>query len=339
VHRLATVICGLAVVACAPTGASEERVLKEHSELQDTFLNEFDRHHLISDRAFFDELAVTTSEVQAFLEHTPYGHRNFLADEVMADGRTFAEALTQTAVSHDVNPLVLLATLQKETSMVSAETRPSAFKINFAMGCGCPDGQGCNPTFKGLDKQIKCLSKSFLNHKNDLMANGQTLTGWRPGKAKNTLDPNSVNPANRATAILYTYTPWVLRGQGGNWAFWRIWTRFADHAGYQIGLNVPFNEGFIGGRCSSTDDCFGAESTCLFDDFSGVGRCTQSCTSLCPDRPGLHYATTFCVPSNGGGGKCVAQCPFDGCDHGMICVQDERFGDPNVSTSVCAAAP
>jgi hypothetical protein len=339
VHRLAIAIAGAASIACAPIESPEREEVLEVSELEDTFVSEFDRHHLVSDAAFFDEQALSTAEVQAFLANTPYGHRNFLADEVMADGRTFAEALTQTAIVHDLNPLVLLTTLQKETSMISTPTRPSNFKVNFAMGCGCPDGQGCDPAFKGLDKQLNCLAKSFENHKNALFENGQTLTGWKPGKNKNTLDPKTVNPANRATAILYTYTPWVLRGSGGNWAFWRIWTKYAAHAGYQSGLDVPFNEGFIGGQCNDNDDCFGAESTCHFDTFTGTGRCSQSCTSLCPDRPGLHYATTFCVANGSGGGKCVAQCPFSGCDADQVCVSDERFGQPGVTTSVCAQAP
>jgi hypothetical protein len=49
----------------------------------------------------------------------------------------------------------------------------------------------------------------------ELETDGQTRAGWAVGKAKRTLDPCSVTPKNKATAALYTYTPWVgKRGLG-----------------------------------------------------------------------------------------------------------------------------
>jgi hypothetical protein len=43
----------------------------------------------------------------------------------------------------------------------------------------------------------------------DLDAKGETIAEWAVGRRKRTLDPCSVTPRNRATAALYTYTPWV----------------------------------------------------------------------------------------------------------------------------------
>lgn len=326
----------IAALACAPIAEGEEGAL---GASLDGFEDDFDPHYLASDRAFFDTTAVDAAAVQTFLENPPYPRPSVLATQVMADGRTFAEALVDISVAHGLNPLVLLVQTQKESSLVSkcsATTAgctdpPSQFRLDYAFGCGCPDGQGCSPQFRGLDKQMECIAKSFENHHEALIDNGQTLTGWKPGKAKNTLDPIAVNPGNRATAILYTYTPWVLQGSGGNWAFWSIWTKFSRALDYQDGLVPPFNEGYIGGACVTSSDCFFADAECI------AGRCTRDCSNLCPDRPGSIYATTFCITAADGQGTCVARCPDGTCGTGQECAARSRHSDPASTASVCLA--
>jgi hypothetical protein len=80
----------------------------------------------------------------------------------------------------------------------------------------------------------------------DLSTNGQTVSGWSVGKTKrsgapyNRNDasdpgwekingqPSYVAPINKATAALYTYTPWVggPTGVGGNYLFWTLWNKY-----------------------------------------------------------------------------------------------------------------
>jgi hypothetical protein len=43
----------------------------------------------------------------------------------------------------------------------------------------------------------------------DLDTRGTTVSGWAVGESKRSQDPCTITPANRATAALYTYTPWV----------------------------------------------------------------------------------------------------------------------------------
>jgi hypothetical protein len=50
---------------------------------------------------------------------------------------------------------------------------------------------------------------------------------WVMGRSKRTLDRVRVTPSNHATASLYSYTPWVLSGRGGNWLVWNVTTKFA----------------------------------------------------------------------------------------------------------------
>ncbi len=300
----------------------------------DGVLSVFYASRLVSDDAFFDSAALTAADVQRFFERTPYGTRSFLAAERVASGELLSSALARTAAEHGINPLVLLVTLQKERGLVSRTTSPSRHSVDYAFGCGCPDGGSCSLTFKGLDKQLACAANAFRSYADDLDAGGTTIGGFKPGVSTRVLDGTRVTPANRATAMLYTYTPWIQKGFGGNWLFWNIWRRYSLGVGYQRGLSAPFNEGFIGGSCAADDDCFYQGGVCTLE-----GVCSLPCTSVCPDRAG-GFATTFCVTSDvDGAGWCVAQCnaslTSSGCDAGQTCESRPRHGDPTVARDVC----
>lgn len=301
----------------------------------DGVLSIFYANRLVSDDAFFDTEAMTAAGVQAFFERTPYGRRSFLAGERLPSGELLSSALVRTAVSRGINPIVLLVTLQKERGLVARTTAPTRHSIDYAFGCGCPDGGSCSLAYKGLDKQLACAADAFRSYADDLEAGGTTIAGFEPGVSTRVLDGTRVTPANRATAMLYTYTPWIQKGYGGNWLFWNIWRRYSVGVGYQRGLSAPFNEGFIGGACAADDECFYQGGICR------EGVCSRSCSSVCPDRSG-GFAATFCVTDQvAGGGWCVAQCDDDlsstGCDAGQSCEQRTRHGDPGVARDVCLA--
>jgi hypothetical protein len=301
----------------------------------DGVLSVFYASRLVSDDAFFDSGAMNAQSVQAFFERTPYGRRSFLAGERLASGELLSSALVRTAAERGINPIVLLVTLQKERGLVSRTTAPSRHSIDYAFGCGCPDGGSCSTAFKGLDRQLACAADAFRSYADDLDAGGTTIGGFKPGVSSRVLDGTRVTPANRATAMLYTYTPWIQQGYGGNWLFWNIWRRYSLGVGYRRGLSAPFNEGFIGGACAADDECFFQGGVCR------DGACSQPCTSLCPDRAG-GFATSFCVTGDSDGlGWCVAQCDEDlstsGCDAGQVCESRARHGDPGVTREVCLA--
>ncbi|WNG15146.1 LGFP repeat-containing protein [Cystobacter fuscus] len=56
---------------------------------------------------------------------------------------------------------------------------------------------------------MECGAAKIRNYLKDLDAGRPTISGWKVGVTKQTLDPCTVTPATKATAALYTYTPWV----------------------------------------------------------------------------------------------------------------------------------
>ena len=191
----------------------------------------FDRHSVVGNNVFVNDGKFTVDEVQRFLERSPYGTRSWLAD-YRVNGISAAQAIVNAAEGSDIHPMMLLARMQVEATLVSK--RPSQYRIDRALGCGCHDGRSCSSQFLGLDKQLACGADT-LRKWYDASMDG---TGdWRLGHTKRTLDPASVTPRNHATASLYAYTPWVLVNRGGNWLVWNVtrkYVRHAEAAGYLV---------------------------------------------------------------------------------------------------------
>ena len=201
----------------------------------------FDREAIVSDRAMLDATALTAAEVDAFLAD-PYedGLPSCLIHEKF-DGKTAGQLLVEAAREYQLNPLFLIVHLQKESSLVGALGTCSTTALDEAFGCGCPDGAGCAPEFAGFQNQVECAADRTRAYLQDLDAGRTTISGWGVNTTKSTLDPISITPRNRATAVLYTYTPWVgQHGAGGNAApfgnylFWQVWVRYANTLGYTV---------------------------------------------------------------------------------------------------------
>jgi len=295
----------------------------------------FNQNRIISDQAFGDTRAIDRAGVQAFLENTPYGTRCFLAD-LEVDGELVSSALVRVAEASGVNPLLLLATLQKETGLVSKTAAPSTFLVEYAFGCGCPDGGRCDPAERGLDRQLACAADALTNPFTAPLRDEPTRAGNYLGDSIRTLDNIVVTPENRATLALYTYTPWVGRAnRSGNWLFFNVWKRYVTHAGYEDGLRDRAGESFIGSDCEVDTDCGFVGGRCL---ERNEGRfCSQRCTGICPDRTG--HPTTFCTDVWGdGSGYCVARCEVAATDclAGQYCESTARFEDPDTTQNTCA---
>lgn len=185
----------------------------------------FDRHLVMSDALFTDVDTVDAAELQAFFEHTPYDNRSWLADATI-DGVPASEAIVTSSRAAGINPVVMVARMQVEKSLVSKTVRPTQSRIDYAFGCGCPDGRACNTMFKGLDRQVSCAATTLRRWYDGSVA-GDGI--WVLGHAKRTLDPLTVTPKSNATASLYAYTPWVLTGSGGNWLAWNVTRRYLRH--------------------------------------------------------------------------------------------------------------
>lgn len=224
----------LAVAACA---VEVSDLADEHDEPEDFIVDPddgkadgvpptFDRNNVVADALLIAGGAMTVENVQAFLDETPYDKRSWLAsyDE---DGTSAAAMIVEAAQEHDINPLILLARMQVEASLVSKTEQPRQRLVDRALGCGCPDSGTCNPAYSGLRRQLDCGAYT-LRRWYDASVDG---TGhWLKDVTRKTLDPIRVTPANHATASLYAYTPWVLVGRGGNWLVWNVTRKYVTHA-------------------------------------------------------------------------------------------------------------
>jgi hypothetical protein len=187
----------------------------------------FDPNNLIDDDTFQGvNTTMDASDVQAFLEMTPYHTRSWLASATV-DGQPVSAAIVATAQTYQLHPLVLLSRMQGESGLVSKTTQPSSTLISHAMGCACPDHSACSAAAAGLAKQLDCAGRT-LRTWFDASAAG---TGqWRLGHPNRTLDPTTVTPATNATAAIYAYTPWVLVGKGGSWLDWNVSLKYFTYA-------------------------------------------------------------------------------------------------------------
>jgi hypothetical protein len=186
----------------------------------------FNQHDIVSDELFTGAGAMNVDDVQAFFERSPYNNRSWLADYTV-DGVSAAQLIVDAANANQIHPLMLIARMQVEASLVSKTVKPSSTRINAALGCGCPDGGGCSSTFRGFGPQMQCGAET-LRKWFDASIDG---TGqWQQGVSRKTLDPRTVTPVNHATASLYAYTPWVLVGTGGNWLVWNVTRKYVRHA-------------------------------------------------------------------------------------------------------------
>lgn len=163
---------------------------------------DIDMHRLLEDEDIDgNPCGVTIDQVRDFLEFKGSYLSTFVEGERLA-----AQIIAEQAAVHDINPVYILARIETESGGVrSAEP----IHVEKATGCGCPDGSGCDPSLAGFANQIDCAGNTMRRYWNDLEGQGYTVSGWEVGVEKPTSDPCRVTPENKATAALYTYTPWV----------------------------------------------------------------------------------------------------------------------------------
>ena len=209
----------------------------------------FDPNYIISDSEILDFASMSLNSIKEFLRDKD----SFLYDYTCmnADGviKPAAEIIYDAAVNNydcsnvnlsdnpteaekklkcipvTINPKFLLTLLQKEQSLIE-NSSPRQSQLDWATGYGCPDGDSCNPRWKGFGKQVNSAALQFF----DYMVNphhytyktGQTYTFTNPYSTTKE-ETTTVTPANQATAALYNYTPHVYNG---NYNFFKIWQRW-----------------------------------------------------------------------------------------------------------------
>ncbi len=180
--------------------------------------SKFNPNFIISDYEMRDYKAMSYDEIKNFLERKGKLNRQTLVDK---NGivQYAAEIIYRAAQDYQINPKVLLVTLQKEQSLIE-EDSPTDDRLDWAMGYAvCDDCSKDDPgiqKFKGFGKQVDRaawrLNYYFANPDEFYFEVGQTFN----------IDGVQVTPANQATVNLYNYTPHIH----GNENFWKIWNRW-----------------------------------------------------------------------------------------------------------------
>lgn len=213
----------------------------------------FNPSHVIDDSVFLNIDKLSRDEVQKFLELKG----GFLKD-FSENGRTAAQIIwgaahgegeasgncnnTTVCSGIDINsrtgtvsPEVILATLQKEQSLVTMVNR-SDDALRTAMGYGCPDSGGCNTAFAGFTKQVEHAAWQLrFNYER---AQGKGFADYQVGQTFCTSDFNGSHCGtyeNRATAALYRYTPHVYNGNSNFHNFLVTWFEQRPFAGSLFG--------------------------------------------------------------------------------------------------------
>jgi len=110
--------------------------------------------NLVDDTQFLDASSMSHASIQSFLN----ARGGALANYSSWSGRdnatvSAAQIIYEAAYDYGVSPKVILATLQKEQSLVTSKN-PAASQYNFAMGYGCPDSTGCGSSYSGFYNQV-----------------------------------------------------------------------------------------------------------------------------------------------------------------------------------------
>ncbi|MBI4022828.1 hypothetical protein HY375_01540 [Candidatus Berkelbacteria bacterium] len=192
---------------------------------------EFNPSNLISDGEFTSVNALSVDDVQRFL----VDRGSYLAG-FSEGGRSAAQIIVDAAhgvgeasgsingiaiteATGTVHPGVILATLQKEQSLIT-RSEYSEGALRAAMGYACPDGGGCNATYAGFTKQVE--NGAWQLRYNYERASGHDFADYQVGQSFCFSDHNGTNCGsydNRAAASLYRYTPHVYNG---NYNFWNL---------------------------------------------------------------------------------------------------------------------
>ena len=166
---------------------------------------------------------LTATQIRSFLA----SQGSYFATTVNdVDGVSFdlATTISQAASQYQINPEVLLTTLQKESVGVTTSTRPSDARMSLLMGAGSPSTARA---------QVATAAQFFRSYQDALASGGATVSGWRTGVAKTTVDGVTVTPATNAVAGQFTYTPYAGVQWGGNqssvggaYLFYYWWNQF-----------------------------------------------------------------------------------------------------------------
>ena len=113
----------------------------------------FDPNRLVTDVNFTAVDSLTSAALQQFLAAQTGILATYSAPDHLGVKRSAAAIILQAARAWQVSPKVLLVTLQKEQSLLTA-AKPSSTALDWAMGCGVPDTGSRQTKYQGFGNQL-----------------------------------------------------------------------------------------------------------------------------------------------------------------------------------------
>jgi hypothetical protein len=272
----------LTVATCSVVAIGIFAWLNEDNTSSAADARNFNASNIMSDFVMTNKSSMSEAQIQAFLSSkNPCNDRNIskaaaypnikynikdgkfvcLAEESF-DGESAARIIWQAAQDYNINPQVLIALLEKEQGLIT-DTWPNHIQYRSATGYGCPDTADCDSKYYGFKNQVRNAANFFRAYQTGntgwykLVWPGNKYTGaWQPFDYSLQYHPNtgcgsvSTRIENRATASLYSYTPYrpnqaalnAQSGEGdgcssyGNRNFWMFFNKwFGDTSGAFIG--------------------------------------------------------------------------------------------------------
>jgi len=181
----------------------------------------FDPNFIISDEEMRNNTNWSHGDVQNFLDSKGSYLRTFQdTDAVDNETKSAAKIIADASDRYDINPKVLLVTLQKEQSLIT-DASPTQTQLDWATGyavcdsCSTKDEKVAK--HKGFAIQVDDAAYVYdWYYKNKDASNVKKM-----GVTQN-IDGTAVVPKSWATAFLYTYTP-HLHGNENFVTIWKSW--------------------------------------------------------------------------------------------------------------------
>jgi hypothetical protein len=245
-----------------------EQLLIINETLEKYFLNyfkkttDFNPNELISDSDFTNYNSMTLAEIQNFLETNKSYLANYVipAEEEVSfcynggkssvkisqknAGKKISEAIFAEAQEHQINPQVILTTIQKESSAINLENIPNMTRHAWLLGYGYNNSMAaCTYNFDqakseadkgGIGNQIAYASWNFQKNFINGLGPNTSKVGDKIILSNGNKESTEVTLSNRATACLYRYTPHVYNG---NYNFWKNYQTWFTNQPYKLANN------------------------------------------------------------------------------------------------------
>lgn len=183
---------------------------------------DFNPHFILSDPELQDYQNWTRTDVQKFLDDKGSYLKQLMAEDASGTVKMASDIIFDAAEQYKINPKFLLATLQKEQSLITDDA-PTQKQLDWATGYAVCDSCSMDDPkvmkYKGFGKQVDGaagIMRWYYDNEDKIFV-----------KKKDTpirVDGEDVIPGSWATAFLYTYTPHLH----GNKNFWRIWNTWFE---------------------------------------------------------------------------------------------------------------